>query len=98
MRHHAAQLMLYLVIETFKEGKVREVYQRARTAGRMLPPGLEYLDSWVTEDFTRCYQLMSCDDPQLLEQWQRHWDDIVEFQCIAVRSSADAAALILEQD
>jgi hypothetical protein len=97
MRHRAEQLMLYLVIETFKEGKVREVYQRAHTAGRMLPPGLEYLDSWVTEDFTRCYQLMSCDDPRLLEQWQRRWDDIVEFQCIAVRSSADAAALILKQ-
>ncbi|MDH3712357.1 MAG: DUF3303 domain-containing protein [Gammaproteobacteria bacterium] len=43
---------------------MREVYQRAHSRGRMLPPGLEYLDSWVTEDFTHCYQLMSCDDLQ----------------------------------
>ena len=90
--------MLYLVIETFKKDKAREVYERARAQGRMLPPGLEYVDSWVTADFTRCYQLMSCDDQRLLEQWQRHWDDIVEFQCVAVHKSTDAAALILKQD
>lgn len=64
--------MLYLVIETFREGKVREVYQRARSSGRMLPPGLDYVDSWVTEDFTRCFQIVSCEDPQLLDQWQQH--------------------------
>ena len=89
--------MLYLVIETFREDKVREVYRRARTGGRMLPAGLDYVDSWVTEDFARCFQIMSCDDPQLLEQWQQHWNDIVDFQCIPVLGSADAAALILEK-
>ena len=89
--------MLYLVIETFREGKVREVYQRARSSGRMLPPGLDYVDSWVTEDFTRCFQIVSCEDPQLLSQWQQHWSDIVDFECIPVLGSVDAAALILKQ-
>lgn len=89
--------MLYLVIETFREGKVREVYQRTRSNGRMLPPGLDYVDSWVTEDFTRCFQIVACEDPQLLDQWQQRWNDIVDFECIPVLGSADAAALILNR-
>ena len=89
--------MLFLVIETFREGKVREVYQRARSSGRMLPSGLDYVDSWVTEDFTRCFQIVSCEDPQLLDQWQQHWNDIVDFECIPVLGSADAATSILNQ-
>ncbi|MDH3451697.1 MAG: DUF3303 domain-containing protein, partial [Gammaproteobacteria bacterium] len=52
---------LFLVIETFKAGKQREVYQRAQDNGRMLPAGVTYIDSWVTHDLTRCFQLMSCD-------------------------------------
>lgn len=37
--------MLYLVIETFKAGKQRGIHQRALDKGRMLPVGLEYIDS-----------------------------------------------------
>ena len=63
----------------------------------MLPAGLEYVDSWVTRDLTRCYQLMCCDDPALLERWRRHWDDVVDFDVVPVLKSADAAALILRE-
>lgn len=90
--------MLYLVIERFREGKTLDVYQRARRNGRMLPPGLDYIDSWVSTDLRRCFQLMSCDEPQLLEQWQRHWRDLVEFECIEVLSSAEAAARVLQDN
>lgn len=34
------------------------VYRRVREAGRMLPAGLEYVDSWVEPTFARCFQLM----------------------------------------
>ena len=38
--------MRYMVIETFTRG-ARPVYERARDRGRMLPDGLEYVESWV---------------------------------------------------
>ncbi|MDJ0570397.1 MAG: DUF3303 family protein [Pleurocapsa sp. MO_192.B19] len=28
-----------------------------------MPEGLKYLDSWISADFNRCFQLMECDDP-----------------------------------
>ena len=47
-----------MVIDYFHEGAAPKVYERARIEGRMLPVGLLYIDSWVTEDFTCCYQVM----------------------------------------
>jgi len=58
--------MLYLVIEKFREGRVEDIYRRAGERGRMLPPGLEYLESWVSESLERCFQLMRCEDETLL--------------------------------
>jgi hypothetical protein len=40
-----------------------------REEGRMFPEGLKYLDSWVEPNFSRCFQLMECDDLQLLQEW-----------------------------
>jgi hypothetical protein len=34
---------------------------------------------------------MECDDARLLEEWLGHWRDIVEFECIPVITSAEAA-------
>jgi hypothetical protein len=39
------------------------VYRRFRDHGRQAPDGLQDLASWVSADFTRCYQLMACEDP-----------------------------------
>ena len=61
--------MLYMVLERFRNRDARAVYQRARERGRMIPPGLEYVDSWVEPNFDRCFQLMECDDLRLLQQW-----------------------------
>lgn len=46
--------MLYMVIERFREGCGKEIYERAKTYGRMMPEGLGYLDSWVTPDLGTC--------------------------------------------
>ena len=41
--------MLYLIIETFRDGDPRPVYRRFRAEGRLAPEGLRYMASWVTE-------------------------------------------------
>ncbi len=82
--------MRYMVIETFTQG-ARPVYERARDSGRMLPEGLEYVDSWVETDLRRCFQLMETDDPSLFERWTAQWDDLGEFEIVPVLASAEAA-------
>jgi Protein of unknown function (DUF3303) len=84
--------MRYMVIETFTQGP-GPVYARAAERGRMLPPGLQYLDSWVdARRLDRCFQLMETEDPRLLDAWTRQWRDLVEFEVVPVVSSAEAAA------
>ena len=83
--------MLYMVIERFKNQDAVPVYRRFREKGRMTPDGLEYLSSWVDTKLERCYQIMKTSDPTLMEEWIENWKDIVEFEVIAVTSSADAA-------
>jgi hypothetical protein len=86
--------VLYMVIERFNENGAVAVYRRARDRGRLLPAGLDYVSSWVDVDFCRCFQLMETDDPELLESWIEQWRDLVEFEVVPVRPSAEAAALI----
>ena len=86
--------MLYMVIERFREGQAPAVYRRAREQGRMMPPGLTYVSSWVEPDFSRCFQVMECDDPELLARWTSRWDDLVEFEVVPVMTSAEAVAAI----
>ncbi len=86
--------MLYMVIEHFRDGNAVPVYQRFRDRGRLAPEGLVYVSSWVQLDFRRCFQLMECDDPELLRQWMANWEDLVDFEVVPVRTSAEAAAAI----
>ena len=86
--------MLYMVIETFRNGDPAPVYARFREKGRMLPDGLEYLDSWVSEEMTRCFQLMRTEDRALLDAWCARWDDLTDFEIVAVVSSAAAAEAV----
>jgi hypothetical protein len=83
--------MLYMVIEHFAPGAAPQIYRRARESGRMLPPGLEYVDSWVDLDLARCFQLMRTDDRALFDVWIAHWHDLARFEVIPVRTSAEAA-------
>jgi hypothetical protein len=84
--------MLFLVIETFRDGDPRPVYARFTARGRLAPAGVEYVASWVTSDLRQCYQVMECADRPLLDQWMTNWSDLVEFEVHAVVSSAEAAA------
>jgi hypothetical protein len=84
--------VLYMVIETFKQGP-DPVYERAASRGRMLPAGLEYVDSWVEDEGReRCWQLMRTDDASLFDEWVAAWSDLAEFEVVPVIDSAEAAA------
>jgi hypothetical protein len=60
--------MQYLIIKSFRGRDPVPAYRRLRERGRLAPDGLQYVGSWVTEDLTRCYQVMECSDRRLLEQ------------------------------
>ena len=90
--------MLYMVVERFKPGAAPAIYRRAREHGRLLPAGLEYVDSWVDLEFERCFQLMRTDDAALFDAWVSAWRDLTDFEVIAVRTSAEAAAEMRRQD
>jgi hypothetical protein len=85
---------LYMVIEHFKGGDAVPVYRRFREQGRLAPPGLSYVSSWVDVKLERCYQLMETDDRRLLDEWMARWSDIVDFEVYPVVTSAQAAEAI----
>ena len=86
--------MLYMVYEKFKTVGAKDVYRRSKEKGRMVPEGLNYVSSWVDLEFTQCFQLMETEDFTLFSQWTEQWKDIVEFEIIPVRTSAEAMAVI----
>jgi hypothetical protein len=85
--------MLYMVLEDFR-GDPAPVYRRFRDLGRLAPEGLRYVSSWVTPDLQRCFQVMECDQRELLDEWIEQWKDLVDFEVVPVLTSADAAALM----
>ena len=89
--------MHYVIIEHFRNGDAASVYRRFRERGRMAPDGLRYVSSWVTQDFRRCYQVMECDDPALLDTWMAHWRDLIDFEIIPAMPSSEAAATMARQ-
>ena len=82
--------MLYMIIETFRNGDAVPVYRRFRDQGRLMPEGLRYVTSWLTTDLARCFQVVECDDPRLLEAWTAQWRDLQEFEVIPVVTSEQA--------
>ena len=86
--------MLFMIVEHFKDGDATPVYRRFQDQGRMAPPGLTYLGSWVTADLTSCYQVMECADRAVLDAWMSRWADLVRFEVVPVITSAEAAAKV----
>ena len=81
--------MLFMVIERFKDRDAVAVYRRFRDQGRMAPDGLTYVGSWIEVNFDRCFQLMECDDPRLLQEWIARWRDLIEFEVVPVVPSQE---------
>jgi hypothetical protein len=86
--------VLFLVIERFKNGDPSPVYRRFRQSGRLAPPGVSYVASWVTTDLASCYQVMDCEGRAQLDEWIEKWSDLVDFEVMPVITSAEAASRV----
>ena len=86
--------MRFLVVEHFREGDPRPVYDRFRAQGRLAPDDVVYVDSWVTEDLRRCFQVMDSPNRGKLDEWIANWADLVEFEVYPVITSAEAQARV----
>jgi hypothetical protein len=87
--------MLFMVIERFRDNDALPVYRRLRAEGRSLPQGLEYVGSWVEANFSRCFQVMRCDDLRLIQQWALHWRGSgVTLEIVPVVTSAETVSVV----
>ena len=87
---HGESGVQYMVIEHFHPRKAGAIYRRLQDSGRHMPAGLTYVGSWITDDLTRCYQVMECDDQALLDEWISQWADLMDFEVLPVISSQEA--------
>jgi hypothetical protein len=87
--------MLFMIIERFRDNDMVPIYRRVRDEGRTLPEGLEYLDSWIEPNFSRCFQLMKCDDLRLFQRWvlERRGSGI-SFEIVPVVSSKETQEVV----
>ncbi len=87
--------MLFMVVEHFRDADMVPVYERLRDRGRVLPEGLEYVDSWIEASFARCFQLMRCDDARLLQEWVLQWRGAgVAFEIVPVVPSRETQQVV----
>ena len=86
--------MLFMVIERFRNQDAKSVYRRFQQKGRLLPDGVEFLNSWVAADLGRCFQLMECSELMLLQQWVAEWSDLIDFEIVPVVPGKDTAAAL----
>ena len=86
--------MLFMVVEHFWPGKTKEIYRRLQEKGRTMPEGLKYIDSWVSANCNRCWQLMECDDPALFQAWVLEWEDLATFEIIPVVPSKETRRIV----
>ncbi len=87
--------MLFMVIERFEGNDMVPIYQRLEERGRQLPDGLIFIDSWIEENFSRCFQLMECDDARLLQEWVLGWRGTgASFEIVPVVPSRETRAVV----
>ena len=87
--------MLFMVIERFEGNNMLPVYERVNQEGRGLPEGLKYINSWIEPNFARCFQLMSCEDLKLFQQWVLHWQGTgASFEIVPVVESSQTREVV----
>ena len=78
-----------MVVETFPPENLDAIYARFHDKGRMLPEGLEFMDSWLTGTNDKVYQLMATDKVETFAEWKQHWDDLVDFEIVPLRDKPE---------
>jgi Protein of unknown function (DUF3303) len=87
--------MLFMVIERFRDDDMVPVHRRLRERDRSLPEGLEYVESWIESNFSRCFQLMRCDDTRMLQEWVLGWRGCgATFEIVPVATSAETREVV----
>lgn len=86
-----------MVIEHFKDRDPGPVYKRFAEQGRLMPDGLEYVNSWIEVGTERCFQVMETDDPMLLQEWMKNWGDLVDFEVVPVVTSTQTRELFAKR-
>ncbi len=81
--------MLFMVIEKFKDGDEKRIGERFRQQGRMMPAGVIYHASWIDPVAMRCFQLMEAPARASLDAWVARWNDLMDFEIVAVETSAE---------
>lgn len=89
--------MQFMIIEHFHPPKLKEMYRRFETKGRMLPEGVQYINSWIDENVSTCYQVMESDSVEKIHEWISQWQDLVDFEIIPVISSAQAREKVMSR-
>jgi hypothetical protein len=82
---------MFMVIESFRDHNARAIYDRLRDQGRQLPDGLKFVNSWVSADLGRCFQLMETDDLTRFQRWITEWADLIAFEIVPVVQSRETA-------
>ena len=83
--------MLFMVVETFRNHDGKAIYERLRDKGRQMPEGLTFVNSWVSADLGRCFQLMETNDITLFQRWIAEWQDLMSFEIVPVVQSKHTA-------
>jgi hypothetical protein len=78
-----------MVIEHFKNRDAKAIGERFQHEGRMLPPDVTYVMSWVDEKEMRCFQIMEAPTRESLNPWMARWNDLVEFEIVPVVTSSE---------
>ncbi len=82
--------MLFMIIEKFHSGKVKDLYQRFEEKGRLMPDGVNYINSWIDSKINTCYQVMKSDAEVKIHEWISNWSDLADFEVLPVITSAQA--------
>jgi Protein of unknown function (DUF3303) len=87
-------VMLFMVIEHFRDHDAKAVYARFRERGRLMSDEIGFVGSWVAADLGRCFQVIECDDVTLLQHWAAEWSDLIELEIVPVAQGKDTTAAL----
>jgi hypothetical protein len=85
-----------MIIENFHPGKVKELYKRFEEKGRLMPEGVQYVNSWTDENVITCYQVMESESEEKIKEWVNNWKDLADFQIIPVITSSQAKEKVMK--
>jgi hypothetical protein len=75
--------MLFISIFTYEPDKRDEVIKR-RAEGLFTPEGAKCIGQWSSAVGGRAFTLFEVDNPLVLSQWSRVWNDLGKFEVYPV--------------